>query len=493
MYRFMKIFQRLRTNTRGNVAVMTGLVIVPTIAFIGFAADYGIALSDKAKLDAASDAAAIVALKTAQTVLQGGGAFSSAKSQAQAAALAAYKGNAGSVAFTSLPTPVINVAQSPSSVLTLNSTVTYSTPVTTQFAKVIGIPSINIAGKSAATLTMPTYINYYVIIDVSQSMGIAATATDMSNLYNRAKTKAVPSLNNTTDGGGCVFACHNPQPGDPYSLETLAHNTTYGTPITLRIDAALSAIQSMITSAQTAQTNSVATGGSSTLIQIGLYTMSGYASYGTTANQMITQPLLESTMINTIASPTSNFSALTTLASSPASTPSSSQTPTIGLGANNGTVGYGDSYMSNTGSNSLDAFYNTVLSGVSNGSGINASSPQNYVFIITDGVNDNTGACVDGHCTSVFNNTYCKTLQTKATVGVIYTTYNPIYKYNNQSNGYDQRYSDLIAGLSSNIAPALQSCATSNLYYYEASDGPAITTGMNQLMANSQALARISQ
>jgi hypothetical protein len=245
----------------------------------------------------------------------------------------------------------------------------------------------------------------------------------------------------------------------------------------------------MITSAQTSQTNSVATGGSASLIKIGLYTMSGFATFGSTTVNMSNPPSNAATMLNTISSPTSNFTTLLPMAESPASTPLSSQSPVINLGANNGTIGYGDSYFSN----SLDEFNNTVLWNVTNGSGVSASSPQNYVFIITDGVNDTySTSCVDTHCTSVLDSSLCTQMQSKATVGVIYTTYNKIYLNNNSALGLDFRYSALIDGLSSQIAPALQACASSSNYYFEASDGPAITTGMKQLMANSQALARIS-
>ncbi len=474
------LWRRWGNDRSGNVVVLMALVLVPIIGFIGFAADYGTALSDKARLDTASDAAAIVALKTAQSVIQGGGTTASAISQAQTAALSAFKANAGSIAFAAVPTPTISMP-TPAG-LTLTATVTYATTSTTNFTRVIGIPTMNIKGTSTATLTMPTYRNYYVIIDISQSMGIGSTSTDMTNLYNRS---AALNLVN----GGCVFACHDTSPGDPYSMETVAHSPIFGTPITLRIDAALSAIQAMITSAQTNQTNSVATGGSASLTNIGLYTMSGFATYGSTTVNMTSPPSNATTMLNTISSPTSNFITLLPIAESPASTPKSSQTPVINLGANNGTVGYGDSYFTN----SLDEFNNTVLQNVTNGSGVNANSPQNYVFIITDGVSDTySSSCFDTHCTSVLDSSLCTQMKSKATVGVIYTTYNTIYLNNNSAQGLDPRYSGLIAPIVSQIAPALQACASSSSYYFEASDGPAITTGMNQLMANSQALARIS-
>ena len=49
-----------------------------------------------------------------------------------------------------------------------------------------------------------SYINYYIILDTSESMGVGSTATDMTNLFNRTK-----AYGNATDGEpGCVLGCH---------------------------------------------------------------------------------------------------------------------------------------------------------------------------------------------------------------------------------------------------------------------------------------------
>ena len=52
-------------------------------------------------------------------------------------------------------------------------------------------------------------------------------------------------------------------------------------------------------------------------------------------------------------------------------------------------------------------------------------------------------------------------------------------------------YAALVNPFAASIAPALQACASSPTYYYEASDGPAITTGMNALFASSEQAARL--
>ncbi|MGA2129402.1 MAG: hypothetical protein ABSG76_24990, partial [Xanthobacteraceae bacterium] len=194
-------------------------------------------------------------------------------------------------------------------------------------------------------------------------------------------------------------------------------------------------------------------------IKIGLYTMSENPVSGT--------------LVNTISSPSSNYTSLTSLAA------------TIDLG-NNTSAGLGDSDF-------VDqlAKFNTILP--ANGSGASALSPLNYVFLVTDGLVDTPGLCPPypayGHCNSAFDPSYCTSLKAKATVGVIYTTYLPIYNQNNSANGYENDYQKLAQPYVSQIAPNLQSCATAAKYYFEASDGPAIASTMLSLFQATQQAA----
>jgi hypothetical protein len=328
----------------------------------------------------------------------------------------------------------------------VTANISYSGSVPTLFSGIIGINSIPVTGTATATASPITYINYYIVVDISQSMGIGSTATDMQNLYNR-----VVSYNNGSGGEtGCVFGCHVKAAGQTYTNEYLAHNVSPA--ITLRIDSAVSAIQSIISAAQAAA-------GTNQNIKIGLYTMSDNPVSGT--------------LLNTVSAPSSNYTSLTSLAA------------TIDLG-NNVTGGDGDSDFVDQ----LSQF-NTILP--ANGSGASASSPLNYVFIVTDGLIDTPGSgCTSGHCTGAFSPSYCTNLKAKSTVGVIYTTYLPIYNQNKSANGYETNYTSLVLPYVNNIAPNLENCATSSSYYFEASDGPAISTAMQSLFAATQQAARLT-
>ena len=50
----------------GNVTIMFALSLIPLIGLVGYGVDYGVAITDKAKVDAAADAAAIAGVVAAK-------------------------------------------------------------------------------------------------------------------------------------------------------------------------------------------------------------------------------------------------------------------------------------------------------------------------------------------------------------------------------------------------------------------------------------------
>ena len=450
----------------GNAVIMFGLAAVPFFGILGIATDYGLALADKAKLDGAADAASLAAIRVGQSDIQGGSSRTTAMSDGSAQALKTFRANAGSLAFGTVPKPIITWVTG-SSGQTLKASVTYSMTMTNTFSKIIGIPTTTLSGTSVSTLAMPSYINYYIVTDISQSMGVGATTADMTNLYNRViQYKNYDTLSNAINGIGCVFGCHvKTTTGYPQidTNENLAHLPQYGAYINLRIDAAKSAIQTMINDAivagQQPQPN---------IIKIGIYTMQ---QDPTTFNSYIVP------VVDPPAS-SSNFSAM----AAPGGAIS-----TIDLGNNTG-GGIGDTSFTN----SLNTFSNNNLP--TQGDGSSASAALNYVFLITDGLSDTPGCLPTGHCTGALSSSLCSQLKTNATVGVIYTTYNPIfYNQNNQSPPYNTNYNLTVAPYVNQIPLNLQACSSGARYYYEASDGPAITKGIEALFNSSAMQARLSQ
>jgi len=282
-------------------------------------------------------------------------------------------------------------------------------------------------------------------------MGVGATAADMANLYSRTKAMGY------SDNGelGCVFGCHVPSGSRQYSNEYVAHNL--GPNITLRIDAAKTAMQNVIADAKRAS-NGINS------IQFAIYTMQQDPSTGI--------------VLNTVAPLSSNYSSLSQAISA------------IELGNNNGWVGYGDSNLSS----SLSQFASAVWSTAPSGDGSAAATPLNVVFIITDGVQDTTGWwCFWTHCTGPFDPSNCTPLKSKATVGVIYTTYLPVYNNNDPAQGLEYGYANMVAPFAAQIAPNLQACASNSQYYYEATDGPALDKAMATLFASTYSTLQVMQ
>jgi Flp pilus assembly protein TadG len=418
----------------GNVAIMTALLMPVLMATAGFAMDYGYTAYIKLRLDRAAEAAVIAAVS--QSAATAGGGYSNI-SWLQSYGSDIFSGNAAQLSIGTVTSNLTVTSTGPNAVA---ATLTYSAAIPALFSGIIGIPSFAVNGTASAKASGIIYINYYILVDISQSMGIGATSADMANLYNR-----VVAYNNGSGGeAGCVFGCHIEAQGQSYTNEYLAHGISPR--ITLRIDSAVSAIQGIISAAQAAA-------GINSNIKIGLYTMSDNPVSGS--------------LLTTIAAPSSDYTSLSSLAA------------TINLG-NNVAAGYGDSDFVDQ----LSQF-NAVLP--SNGSGASAVSPLNYVFIVTDGMIDtyNPG-CTWGHCMGAFSSSYCTSLKTKATVGVIYTTYLPIYNNNKPGNGYEIAYATLAAPYVSQIPGNLHDCATSPGYYFEAVDGPSISSAMKALFAQSQ-------
>ena len=433
------------SDQRGGIALVTALLAPLLISVAGFGLDFGYAFWINQRLNEAADAGALAAVSQSAANVAGG--------YGDTAVLQLYGSNVFQTNAQGLP-----VSASPNLTVSSNGTggassiLTYTAAVPTFFSGIFGMNSINVSGSSKATGNPVTYINYYIVVDISQSMGIGSTATDMQNLYNRTL-----QYGNTGDGEpGCVFGCHVVGPDNngqlqTYTNEYLAHNVS--PTISLRIDAAVAAIKSIISAAQTAA-------GTAQNIKIGLYTMSDNPSTGV--------------MLTTVAAPSNNYTNLATYAA------------TIDLGGNTSS-GIGDSNFTTEMTQ-----FNAVVP--TQGNGATASSPLNYVFVIADGVTDTySSACTDTHCTAVFDSSLCTPLKAKSTVGVIYTTYLPVYYQNNSSAGLDPAYSALVAPFASQIAPAMQACATSANWYYQATDGPQIASAMAALFASSQSAVRITQ
>ena len=165
----------LRRDRRGNVAMMFALMALPLVALMGLGIDYYKGLSDKSRLDAASDAASMAAISAAQQYISANSQTqtdptltNNAEAAGVAQARKAFMANAGTVELAAPTTPQISVTRSPGT-QTLAATVTYAAQTPTSFGGIVGVNTLNIGGTSTASLTMGKYLDFYLLLDVSGS------------------------------------------------------------------------------------------------------------------------------------------------------------------------------------------------------------------------------------------------------------------------------------------------------------------------------------
>lgn len=202
---------RFRRGTSGNVGIIFALSLVPLVGLVGLGVDYGVALSVKAKLDNAADAAAIAAVATAKAYIAANpndtNLNADAAAAGQAQAVRAFMVNAGSLPFATVPTPTIPLPIRTGQTFTAN--VSYQTQSSNNFGKLFAQPNTMISGNTAASADIPSYLDFYLLIDVSASMGLPSLLQDQNTLAN--------------NNNGCQFACHFPDQQSGYNY-AVGHN-----------------------------------------------------------------------------------------------------------------------------------------------------------------------------------------------------------------------------------------------------------------------------
>ncbi|MDE2578732.1 MAG: VWA domain-containing protein [Hyphomicrobiales bacterium] len=232
----------MRASASGSAALMFAFASLALVTMVAVAIDFSQMQKTKAKVQAALDAAALAAANG--SVINASNTL--AQQQAASAAVAQR------VFAAQLPGEVTTV--SPLSVQVTKPSNAYQVALSYQglapqtFARILHF-NAPVGGKAVASYTPggAAFVNIYILVDVSTSMGLGADATDQSNMVNDTQIN-------------CAIACH----GSGSGTDTIAIAKSKG--YTLRIDIVRNAIQTAI---QQAQATALASGAT---IQIGIYT-----------------------------------------------------------------------------------------------------------------------------------------------------------------------------------------------------------------------------
>jgi Flp pilus assembly protein TadG len=202
MQSFFRLMNRFRSDQRGNLAVIFAVATVPLISAIGCAIDYSEATRIKAKLQSAADAAAVASISQnssgwlAASLMTSNGEVTVAETDATNI----FNGNinASTSLFTKKAVTSVVTKTGPA----LTATVTFSADVPVTFMQVVGFSKLTVTGSSAASSSLPLYLDFYLALDVSGSMGLPSTAAGQTALNN------VNPDNYGQYPSGCTLACH---------------------------------------------------------------------------------------------------------------------------------------------------------------------------------------------------------------------------------------------------------------------------------------------
>src|SRR5665213_468168 len=423
--------RRFVRHGRGNVALTFALAVTPIILSVGAAVDYSMANRTKAELDTIADAAALLAVNQQALSLTPAGA----KSEAQKM----FKAQAAKIARLNSSKATATVTDTTSG---RTAVVDYTAVVPNAFMGVIGVNTTTLKGQSTAATPIPTYIDFYLLLDNTPSMGVGATSADITKM-----------VNNTPDQ--CAFACHDVTNANSY------YNLAKSLGVTTRIDVMRLATQQVMDAASSAEIVS-------SQYRMAIYT---FGASATTAG------------LTTITSLTSSLSSAKSAAAN------------IDLMA---VSGQGQN-------NDQDTDFDSVLPAISSviqnpGNGTSSGSPQKYLFFVSDGVADenNPSSCSQpttaGRCQEPIDVSLCTAIKKRGIkIAVLYATYLDL-----PTNAwYNTWIAPFNAGpygpsINSKIAANMQACATPG-FYFEVSPTAGIPEAMNALFQKVVAQARLTK
>ena len=402
-------------GSRGNVAVLMAIAMLPLCGLVGLAVDYGRVSWVKGKLDLAADSSALLAATTAANAFKAGDTnFINEGIAAARARFAAQTGNQSSVSIGA-----VNASLTLTGGL-FNATLQYDAQIASTFSNVLGFPLFSISDQAAASLSYNPFVDVQILMDVSSSMTLAATAADQATMEqltaNYKPTDQLPS--NVSQGEACAFACHWTTTGDDYYQLALRNN------VQLRITVLRNAVGQVINTMNQQDENN--------RFQIGLYTFSN--------------------VFNTIYSLSGDV------------LDAANALPSVVPALNDCSGLCDNTYFTNA----MNQMASVDASLPQQGTNI----PQKFLFLISDGVYDET---VDGtRRINAFSPSDCAALKAlNVSILVLYTPYLQI-----PDNAF---WVDNVEPIQTDIQPNLTACASSPSYFFIANDATDIQSQLNAM------------
>lgn len=416
----MSLLRKFIENRSGNYTMMMGLLALPLFGAVGIAVDYSQATRVRSLLANAADAAALGAVSRGSPTYKHGGVFTADWTEQDAKNDALNLFNAfivGKTGFT-----LDEVTATFDRVGTdITAEVNFSAKVPMSFMRLFGHDYVPITGSSSSSIRTSPFIDFYMLLDNSPSMGVAATPADVTTM-----------VNNTSDK--CAFACHDLSNANNYYKLAKTLN------VTMRIDVVRQATQQLFTKAEEARVHS-------DQFRMGLYT------FGKDATTLGLTELI---------SPTVNMD----------------QAKTAANAVDLMSIPYQN--YDNDQQTDFDKTIIALNSKISTpGSGSGTSDRQKVMFFVSDGVGDSykpsscTKKTTGGRCQEPIDIKSCDVLKARGVqIAVLYTTYLPL-----PTNSW---YNKWISPFADEIGTRMSECASPG-YYFEVSPTEGIAEAMEAL------------
>jgi hypothetical protein len=418
----------LSRDTRASMFVFLAVSMLALGTATGVGVDFARGLNFKSDLQGAVDAAAI---SGASVYLNGGSNY---VTEATNAATNYMKNAIASLPSNNGVTSNVTLSQSAPWTVTVSANGSINSTFNGLFQNTIPV-------TATATANGPSNpnINFYMMLDDSPSMAIAATQAGINTM-----------VANTSSQGGCAFGCHETNPsadnlGNPGGEDNYALAQNLG--VTLRMNNLQTATASLMSTASTTEASNSAAYG------VAIYTFD-YA-------------------FNTIQTLTTNMTTAQKAANNIA---------LLEVYDNNCLTKACTSGDTDTNYDNAFTQINSIMPNPGMGTNAKGDTPQEVLYFVTDGVEDEL---VNGsRVQSLLNTANCNTIKNRGIrIAVLYTTYYPL-----PTNSW---YNTYIAPFDSNISSTMQACASPGLFF-EVDTGGDVTAAMKALFQVATQQAYIS-
>jgi Flp pilus assembly protein TadG len=504
---------RFGADRRGNIAVVFAVALLPILTAAGCAVDYSLATRMRAKLQAAADAAGVASIAqkspgyTAAATMTGDGSVTAGVTDANNV----FDGNMSGI------TGYTNLSRNSTVTKTgikLAANVQFSADVPVVFMKAIGYQKLTVTGSSTSAASLPPYLDFYLMLDVSGSMGLPSTDNEQTRLSN---------INPDNFGqypGGCTLACHfavqnvcsdtgsNKQkyPTNNYCMgyaisrvspggyQTLLNNNNSHLPSSM-----ISGLPASLSSGDPQSLPAVSscpTDGTSACIQLRADAV-GYAVnqlfITANASMKVTNqfriglyPFIQDLYEYFKLTSSINGSSTNTSTINYAAANLASQLDTN----TNINLGSGGTHI-DTALTTLNGLIKTV------GDGSSSTNTQPFVFLVTDGaqdpqtkaLNQSGGWAGSNHATVIDPTKECATIKGRNII--ISVLYIPYQKIQNPNPSFANDEDDYANDNVKNIPPSLKGCASPN-FFFTANTPADITTALNAMFQQSLKTAHIT-